>query len=124
MKNSNISFNLCGLDHKCNFLEAPICKCGCGKRANLVLKNDNDVFSFMHTMLEEHECDWCGIFAFKNNNRDMLMGLKLDGEIKCYHTQINGDIKNCLKDLQDDFELHCYGLLEQVNDELYSIVID
>lgn len=124
MKNNKMTFKFYGLDAENNFLQAPICECGCGQYANLVLETDDDVFGFMYAMLEEHECLHCGIFAFKQNGEHVLIGLKLDGEIQCYIAKINGDIKDSLIDIQDDLQLHCYGLLEQVDDNLWSIVMD
>ena len=52
------------------------------------------------------------------------MGLKLDGEIQCYNIRVNGGAKNSLVEIQDELQLHCYGLLEQVEDNLYRIVMD
>ena len=124
MKQNKITFKLCGLNSKKNFLKAPICECGCGEYANLILETDNDVYGFMHTMLEEHDCEHCGIFVFKKNGKDVLMGLKLSGEVKCYQAKIDGKTKGSLADIQRDLQLHCYGLLEQIADDLYSIVMD
>lgn len=124
MKKTKITFKTCGLNSKNNFLQAPVCECGCGEYANLVLETDDDVFGFMHSMLEEHDCEHCGIFAFKQNGKDVLMGLKLSGEIKCYKAKVDGGVKESLSDIQKELQLHCYGLLEQVGDDLYSIVMN
>ena len=124
MNNTKLTFKLCGLNSGNNFLQAPKCECGCGEYANLVLETDDDVCGFMHTMLEEHDCEHCGIFAFKQNGVDMLMGLKLDGEIKCYKVQVQGGVEGSLIDIQNELQLHCYGILEQVGGNLYSIVMD
>lgn len=127
MKNEKVTFKLVGLNKKNNFLQAPICECGCGQYANLVLKDDDEVCSFMHTMLEEHECEHCGIFVIKDD-KHILMGLKLDGETKCYHANAESDnatdYKNIFKGTQKILKLHCYGLLEQVGEDLYRIVMD
>ena len=124
MAKTKITFELCGLDSENNFLQAPICECGCGEYAGLVLETDDDVCSFMHTMLEEHDCEHCGIFAFNQNGTDMLMGLKLSGEIKCYKGGVEGGIEGSLVDIQNELQLHCYGILEQVEENLYGIVMD
>ena len=124
MNKTKITFEFCGLNKENNFLQAPKCECGCGGYAGLILETDNDVCSFMHTMLEEHDCEHCGIFAFKKNSADMLMGLKLDGEIKCYEVQVQGGSEGPLVDIQNELKLHCYGILEQVDNDLYSIVMD
>lgn len=127
MKNEKVTFKLVGLNKNNNFLQAPICECGCGQYANLVLENDDEVYSFICTMLDEHDCQHCGIFALKDNG-SILTGLKLDGEIKCYLMQNNSFEEegwiNTFRDLQKELKLHCYGLLEQVGENLYSIVMD
>ena len=123
MNKTKTTFEFYGLDKENNFLQAPKCECGCGGYAGLILETDNDVCSFIHTMLEEHDCEHCGIFAFKKNGVDMLMGLKLDGEIKCYKGQVDG-VEGSLVDIQNKLKLHCYGILEQVDNDLYSIVMD
>ena len=120
----SITFKKCGLNKKNNFLQAPMCDCGCGGTASLVLKSNDDVYGFMHTMLEEHDCEHCGIFTFKNDEQTVLMGLKLAGEIKCYEAAVSGGVNGSLKDIQKTLKLHCYGLLEQVGEDLYSIVMD
>lgn len=119
-----------GLDAKNNFLQAPRCDCGCGGYANLVLENDDDVCSFMYAMLEEHDCQRCGIFARKENN-ELLIGFKLDGEIGCFKGNVsdNGfatlkEARDCVAAMQEGLQLHCYGLLEQVDKDLYKIVMD
>lgn len=120
------TFEYCGLDKENNFLQAPICPCGCGEYANIILKSDEDVFGFMYTMLEENECDHCAIFALKDNNH-ILLGMKIDGEIVCY-TAKNNSFEHGYEDiftgLQDKFEFHCYGLLEQVDEESYRIIME
>ena len=121
MKNT---FEFYGLDVENNLLQAPICQCGCGSYAHLVLKDDDDVFCFMYMMLEEEECGHCGIFSFKGDGEYMLIGLKLDGEIQCYTAKNTGNVKGSLNGIQDELELHCYGILEQVDDESYRIVMD
>ena len=120
----SITFKKCGLNKKNNFLQAPMCDCGCGGTASLVLKSEDDVYSFMHMMLEEHDCEHCGIFTFKNDGETVLMGLKLDGDIQCYKAAVNGGFTGSLKDIQKTLKLHCYGLLEQIGEDLYSIVMD
>lgn len=116
------TFAYYGLDKRKNFLQAPICTCGCGHYANLILKNDDDVCSFMHTMLEEWDCSHCAIFTVKNGN-EVLMGVKLEDDIKCYKCVAECH-RDLFKDIQNDFEFHCYGILEQVDANSYRIVMD
>ena len=124
---NKVTFEYCGLDKENNFLQAPICPCGCGNYMSLILKDEDDVFSFMHTMLEEDECNHCAIFVLKNDGY-AFMGVKLDGDVQCYLTKnkaykVTG-WKDIFKDIQDEFEFHCYGLLEQVDEESYRIVME
>lgn len=128
MKDS--TFASYGLDIECNMLQAPKCECGCGQYANLVLEDDTDINGFMVTMLEEFDCEHCGIFAVKTDG-DVWMGLKIGGETHCYVAEaIDGyevtkaEIQESIATMQKELQLHCYGLIEQVGDNLYSIVMD
>ena len=116
------TFAYYGLDKSKNFLEAPVCECGCGSRANIILETDDDICGFMHTMLEEWDCDHCAIFTVKNND-EVLMGVKLSDGIKCYKCKADGH-RNLFKDIQDDFGSHCYGILEQADETSYKILMD
>ena len=116
------TFAYYGLDKALNFLQAPICECGCGEYMNMVLKG-NDVYEFMHALLEENDCDYCAIFTIKRNNT-ASMGVKVDDDIKMYDCKINGDGNGLFRAIQEDMEFHCCGLIEQVDDERYRIIMD
>ena len=119
---TTITFHSCGLDPECNFLQAPICECGCGEYANLVLENEQEVVDFIGSMLYEHDCEHCAIFAIKLNG-DMLFGQKTDEDILCYKLK-DANAKNVIADMYKTFEFHCYGLLQQVDDDLYAIIME
>lgn len=124
IKATQSTFKTYGLKASNNFLEAPKCECGCGSYANLVLETNEDLYNFIGAMLEENDCDYCGIFARKMDNT-IVMGLKLDGEIRLYSAP-NENVckaKEFVAWAQKDLQLHCYGLLEQVDDALYKIVM-
>ena len=125
MVKNQTTFEYYGLDINKNFLQAPKCECGCGGYAGIVLETDQDVSDFVYTMLDEYECNHCGIFVLKKNN-DILMGLKLDGEIKCYAGEKSGQDKNdkIFADIQKELDLHAYGLLEQISDDTYKIIME
>lgn len=122
MKKNETTFAYYGLDKDKNFLQAPLCECGCGHYANLVLEDDDDICGFMHAMLEEHECNHCAIFTVKGGD-EVLMGIKSDDGIKCWKCMAEGR-ENLFKDIQDGYQFHCYGFLEQVGDNLYRILMD
>lgn len=116
------TFHSCGLNAKHNQLQAQICPCGCGHYANLVLKNTKEVADFIGAMLFELECEHCAIFAIMQDG-NLIFGQKTDEDIVCYHLKTD-NVKKEIADMQKTFKFHCYGLLEQVDDELYAIIMD
>lgn len=115
------TFASCGLDKENNILQAPICQCGCGHYANLVLKTKQDLYDFMGSMLADYDCHHCAIFTLYKDG-SLSMAIKLEDGISIYGAKENA--KRVIADLQKDFEFHCYGLMEQVDAELYRIVMD
>lgn len=112
-----LSFEDCGLDIDCNFLDAPLCTCGCGNYMNLVLEDKQEVADFMYSMLNECDCNYCAIFALMRDNT-LILGSKFDDGTKVVHIQdenkgLNIDL---VRELQDEFGFHCYGLIEQLED--------
>lgn len=53
-----------GLDKEKNFMQSPVCECGCGEKPLLLLKENKELFGFMYNMLMENECEHCGLFAY------------------------------------------------------------
>lgn len=130
MKKRNIrvipktTFASCGLDKRNNFLQAPICPCGCGHYANLILKTRQDLYNFMGTMLENHECNHCAIFTLCKDG-SAVMAVKLEDGIKIYGVNENEkSTKKIIAEINEDIQFHCYGLLEQVDTESYKIIMD
>ena len=117
-----LTFHSCGLNSESNILEAPTCPCGCGEKANLILKNDKEVADFIGSMLSELECEHCAIFAIKQNG-DLIFGQKTDEDIICYALK-DSNAKVEIADMQEQLNFHCYGLLQQVDDDLYAIIMD
>lgn len=117
------TFRSCGLNAKHNFLEAPLCECGCGGRGNLVLKSTTEVFNFIGATLQENDCNHCAIFVLLGDGR-MNYGIKFaEDDILLYRCN-DTNSKKVIADMQKAFKFHCYGLLEQVDDELYAIIMD
>ena len=120
-----VTFKDCGLDIRQNMLEAPICECGCGEYAALVLNAEQDLYDFIGTMLEEYECNHCAIFTVCLND-NAVVGIKLPDGIKIYKgtAHEDGSILDMIANMQREFDCHCYGLLEQIDVDLYSIVME
>lgn len=119
---TTLNFHSCGLNPENNILEAPTCPCGCGKKANLILKNDKSVSDFIGSMLAEVDCEHCAIFAIKQDG-NLIFGQKTDEDIICYALK-DSNAKKEIADMQKMFKFHCYGLLQQTDDESYAIIMD
>lgn len=117
-----LTFRSCGLDISNNQLRAPICNCGCGGRMNMILKDDKSVADFIGGMLYEIDCDHCAIFAIKNNG-NLIFGQKTDEDIICYQLKINNATFK-ISEMQQTFKFHCYGILQQVDETSWKIVMD
>ena len=123
---TNSTFAKYGLDVANNMLEAPICNCGCNGYMDVILPTDDEICGFMYSVLEEYECERCGIFAHKLNN-EVLMAIKMDGSIVCYKAAGESVDAKTARDavaaMQEDLRLHCYGLLKQVDEKSFKIIM-
>ena len=116
------TFKSCGLNKQKNFLEAPICPCGnCGLRMNLVLKTEQDLYDFIGTMLDENDCHHCAIFALMKDG-SLVFGVKTEDGTTIYGA--HNKARQTIADIEDEFDFHCYGLLEQIDDSSYKIIMD
>ena len=118
-------FGAYGLNKNKNFLQAPLCECGCGEKANLVLKTDKDLFRFMNMMLLENDCNHCAIFAYAFDG-SMHAALKFENEtddpvmlFKIEETNLG-----FFKEWDDELDLHCYGLIIETKNGLWKIIED
>ena len=117
-------FGIYGLDKEKNFLQAPVCECGCGGKAVLLLKDEKELFGFMFNVLMDHECNHCAIFA-RRNNGDMYAALKVENETDdpvMFFGQ--KDNNNFFKEWDDELDLHCYGLLIETKNGEWKIIED
>lgn len=117
-----LTFRSCGLDISNNQLVAPICKCSCGERMVMVLKDDQTVADFIGGMLNEIDCDHCAIFAIKSNG-NLIFGQKTDEDIICYQLKTNNAAQKILE-MQQTLKFHCYGLIQQVDETSWKVVME
>ena len=118
-----VTFKSCGLDPKSSFLLAPICECGCGNYMDVILNEKQDLYNFMGTMLAEHECNYCAIFALCRDTVEVA--IKVDDKIKIYGAEATGDkAMQMIAEMQEEAQFHCYGLLVQIDTNLYEIVME
>lgn len=119
----SVTFKSCGLDPEGNFLQAPVCECGCGNYMDVVLDEELDLYNFMGIILSQHECDYCAVFALCENTVEAA--IKVDDKIKIYGAEATGSTAmKMISDMQEEAQFHRYGLLVQVGENLYEIVME
>ena len=118
-------FGAYGLDKNKNFLQAPLCECGCGEKMSLVLEDIKDLFQFMNVMLIANDCNHCGIFAYAFDG-SMYTALKVDNETddSVLFFQIKESDLGFFREWDDELELHCYGLIIETQRGLWKIIED
>ena len=116
----NVTLDMCGLDEKYNILTAPTCKCGCGGKACLVLKNDEDVEDFCVTMLSEGDCEYSGIFYMFNNGITRVV-IRSGNDIYGF-TFNNLYGYEDFGEFVEESGLHCYGVIVELDYGLWKIV--
>lgn len=126
-------FEAYGLNNFRNFLSAPECDCGCGGKAKLVLEDTKELFGFMNTMLAEHDCNQCAIFAHAYND-EMFAAIKVDDVEGYYESDpeeypikffgIKTTDMEFFKEWDAEVGLHCYGLLIQDMKGNWEIIED
>lgn len=99
------------LDVKKNFLEAPVCPCGCKEKPLAMLHTKDELFQFMENVLVEETCEQCGIFAYGLNGK-MCAAIKLANtdSIHFIESETENEIK-FFKDLDEALQLHQYALM-------------
>ena len=124
---SNITFDTCGLDIKKNFLQAPLCECGCGNYID-ICAYDDEIADICGSFAEVNDCNHCGVFAITSKN-DCVFALKMFDEdvedvvITILRKDGITDYRN-IGHIADELELHCYGLLVCKEPGLYRIVME
>lgn len=123
----NITFDMCGLDKEKNFLQAPICECGCGDYMD-ICAYDDEIADICEQLVEVNDCNHCGVFAITSRNRSIFVLKMYDDEeddivINVYQRNAIDDYKDIGK-IADELGLHCYGLLVYKKPGLYRIVME
>lgn len=130
------SFEVYGLNKFKNLLCAPVCDCGCGGKASLILENVHKLFGFGYNVLSEEECGCCAIFAHGLDGKMWAIVKLVNEENSDYDYDQAYDPNTCpirflgidetdydfFRELDADFGLHCYGLMIQNKDGNWDIV--
>ena len=97
----NVTFSALGLDINTNFLEAPLCDCGCGQKQGFYTE---DIKQTSGDILMEQDFPVGGILVFRMNG-DVLFTLKMGTE--------DDDILLCLLDLSKHSLQECGQVLQE-----------
>lgn len=117
---------------KCiNLLQPVRCMCGCGGYAEIVIEDtkDNNVFTIAEALLEETDCKNAWIFIIENwaisgayTSED---GIKYFTTATPENNEPVFDLREKVKivrDIIDDVEPHCIGVLQQTNSGGFRVV--
>ena len=118
-------FGAYGLDKNQNFLQAPLCECGCGEKASLVLEDIKELFQFMNAILMENDCNHCAIFVYAFDGC-MYAALKVENETDdpVLFFKIEESDLGFFREWDDELGLHCYGLIIEMRKGLWKIIED
>lgn len=130
----NESFAGYGLNKFKNFIQSPICECGCGGKCSLLLKNREELFGFMYNLLMDNECDCCAIFAHAYDG-DMYAAIKcmsdeedidMDNEdetpVKFFGAK--DDYMEFFQEWDGEVGFHCYGLMIETKKGEWKVIED
>ena len=116
----NITFDMCGLDKERNMLCAPVCECGCGGKANLILETKEDVADLCGQLVYEDDCNYCGVFAIFRNG--VFVGaICNEGDVTTFKFKNKADYKE-IGQVAAELRLHCYGLIVETMDGSWKII--
>lgn len=123
-----VNFADCGLDINCNILQAPLCPCGCGNYMDICIEEQEALYDLISDLLFMQDCNHCAIFVLHNDGKTVTVG-DSDGEratfISFCDEKTNALNIDLVRDWQNEFQFHCYGLMEQRKDgKSYRIVME
>lgn len=117
----NLKLKDFGLNSEYNMLCAPVCKCGCGEKMNILFADDDDIYDFCYELVDIQDCNYCVVFAINEKN-EMLGAIKYDGEIHCIKLKNISEDYLQVSGMFNDLELHQYGIIVCVGDGEYKIL--
>lgn len=116
-----ITFKSCGLNIKHNFLKSAL-DFHIPSEDATIINITGDICGYIYTTLSHETLDNCVIFALKNNGT-MVYGAKVDSDINMYEYDGPNPMGAIAYFYKENKYRDC-GLLIQLNDDLYTIVMD
>lgn len=118
------TLSMCGLDPEFNLIESPRCECGCGTKARMMIGDTKDLFGVMANILFGCECLRCGVFAVMNDGT-LYWSVKYGEDyedIDFFSMEAGAQYPENIEEIFNTFELHCYGLLVEVEPGEFEII--
>lgn len=119
----NLTFDMCGLDIKKNFLQNPICQECYKDTTHLLIDDEEEATILAEDFVYENYCNKCGVFIIMADNT-VIFSLKLgesEDEIATYQTDYLMDYMN-IGAIAECADLHCYGLIVHEEGNKYRVV--
>lgn len=116
-----ITFKSCGLNVKYNIFKSAIDLHIPGEDA-IIINVGADICRYIYSTINHETRDNCVIFVLKNNGT-MIYGSKVSGNIDMYEYDGPNPI-SAIACFYKKYKYHDCGLLVQLNDDLYTIIMD
>jgi hypothetical protein len=117
----NITFKSCGLNIKYNLFKSALDFHMPGEDATII-NVARDICRYIYAILGHEIRDNCVVFAL-NNNGTMIYGAKIAGDINIYEYDGPNPMGAIAYFYKQGQYKYC-GLLTQLNDDLYTIIVD
>ena len=117
-----ITFHSCGLNKKYNIFENPLGNVKLAGESSTIINIKGNVCDFIYQTLKANDYDCCAIFALQSDGV-MIYGHKSRNDIHLYEYD-GPDVVKAIAHFQKEYKYKKYGLLQQINDTLYNIIVD
>lgn len=113
------NYAMYGLNHNRAFMTAPLCECGCGEPALLMLKTKEDVFNFCGSVLSEYDCEMPAIFMVFNDGTYAAAILDDENEEQLYI--VTSPDMHLFSELDGELRFCCYNLITEREPGMWMI---
>ena len=128
-KSKKENFASYGLNKFKNFMQSPVCECGCGGSYSILLKNREELFGLMNNLLMDNDCDCCAIFAHAYDG-NLYTAIKCisdeessnedDTPVKFFGAK--DDYLDFFQEWDGEVGFHCYGLMIETEKGKWKVI--